>query len=116
MALKSVSMTGAYSLHATSTSITSREATEYGSDKRLTDRAGRGPYVVDGLSPVIADDVVHLRVYTTDALNLQVKRGEEFAAKGLITVKPVVGRYGLTDEYVVEEHAVGKDGGGKRNA
>lgn len=115
MALKSVSMTGAYALHATSSTITSREATEYGTDERLTDRAGRGLYVVEGLSPVIADDVVDLRVYTTDAVNLKVKRGEEFAAKGLVTVKPVVGKYGLTGSYTVEEHDLHK-GGGKGNA
>ena len=115
MALKSVSMSGAYALHATPSTITSREATEYGTGKRLTDRAGRGLYVVEGLSPVIADDVVDLRVYTIDAVNLQVKRGEEFAAKGVVTVKPVVGKYGLTESYTVEEHDLNK-GGGKRDA
>lgn len=115
MVLKTVSMTGAYSLHATSSSITSREANEYGTDTRLTDRTGRGLYIVEGLSPVINDEVVDLKVYTTDALSAQVKRGEEFAAKGVVTVKPVVGRYGLTGSYTVEEHAVGK-AGGKHNA
>lgn len=110
MALREVSMMGAYSLHATSSTITSREATKYGTDERLTDNAGRALYIVEGLSPVIADDVVDLRVYTTDAVNMRVKRGTEFAAKGWVTVKPIVGKYGLTGSYTVEEHNLGKDG------
>lgn len=109
MALKEVSMRGKYSLHATAKTVTSREATKYGSDERMKDNRGRELYTVEGLSPVVADEVVDLKVYATEALNLQVQRGEEFAASGIITVKPIVGKYGLTGSYVVDEHAVGKE-------
>lgn len=109
MALKQVSMRGKYALHATAKGVTSREATEYGTDERVKDHKGRALYLVEGLAPVVADSVVDLKVYTPDSLNLEVQRGEEFAASGILTVKPVVGKYGLTGSYVVDEHAVGKE-------
>lgn len=109
MALKEVSMRGKYSLHATASTVTSREATKFGSDERMLDSRGRELFVVEGLSPVVADEVVDLKVYTTEPLSRQVQRGEEFAASGIITVKPIVGKYGLTGSYVVDEHAVGKE-------
>lgn len=109
MALKEVSMRGKYSLHATAKVVTSREATKYGTDERMKDARGRELYAVEGLAPVVADEVVDLKVFATEALNLQVQRGEEFAASGIVTVKPIVGKYGLTGSYVVDEHAVGKE-------
>lgn len=109
MALKEVSMRGKYSLHATASTVTSREATKFGSDERLRDSRGRDLFLVEGLSPVVADEVVDLNVYATEVLNLQVQRGEEFAASGIVTVKPIVGKYGLTGSYAVDEHAVGKE-------
>jgi len=109
MALKEVSMRGKYSLHATASTVTSREATKYGTDERMKDNRGRELYTVEGLSPVVADEVVDLKVYTTEPLSRQVQRGEEFAASGIITVKPIVGKYGLTGSYVVDEHSIGKE-------
>lgn len=109
MALKEVSMRGKYSLHATASTVTSREATKYGTDERMRDSRGRELYAVEGLAPVVADEVVDLKVYTTEALSLQVQRGQEFAASGILTVKPIVGKYGLTGSYTVDEHAIGKE-------
>lgn len=109
MALKEVSMRGKYSLHATASTVTSREATKYGSDERMKDAKGRELYAVEGLSPVVADEVVDLKVYAPESIALQVQRGQEFAASGIITVKPIVGKYGLTGSYTVDEHSVGKE-------
>lgn len=106
MPLKTVSMTGKYPLHATKKVVSSIEATEYGSDTRMTDHMGRGLYKVAGLNPVVADEAVDIDVYTLEPLNFEVNRGSEFPASGVLTVKPVMGRYQLTGSYTVAEHQV----------